>query len=464
MNDRGNPPEITAESLGSARFRQAHGVRLAYVAGAMYKGIASKELVVRMGRGGMLGFLGTGGLSLARIEDDLAYIRRNLDRGQAFGANLLCNLIKPQVEEDTVQLYLRLGVRRIEAAAYAHITPSLALYRLKGARREPGGAVVAPNKVLAKASRPEVAAAFFEPPPRRAVEPLLARGLISAQEAALADRVPMCDDLCVEADSGGHTDQGSPYTLMPAILRLRDQMAGRFPEREPPRVGAAGGIGAPQAAAAAFVLGADFILTGSINQCSVESGASDAVKDLLARANVQDTAIAPAGDMFEVGALVQVLRKGLFFPARAWKLYNLYRHCDSWEAIDPKTRSQIEGGYFQRPAAEVWRETRDYYAKNQPEALARAERDPKFKLSLLFRWYFIHTTRLALRGDAVQKVDYQIHCGPAMGAFNQWVKGTPLADWRNRHVDEIGARLMSGAAAMLTQRFHAMGAASVARG
>jgi len=453
MNARGELPIITAESLGSADFRRDHGVRLAYVAGAMYKGIASKELVVRMGRAGLLGFLGTGGLRLSRIETDLAFIQRSLSSDQAYGANLLCNLIKPQVEEDTVQLYLKHGVRRVEAAAYAQVTPSLALYRLKGARLGADGAVVAPNKILAKASRPEVAAAFLEPAPQRALEPLRDRGLLTAEEIALAERIPICDDLCVEADSGGHTDQGSPYTLMPVMLRLRDRMAARFPHWPRIRVGAAGGIGAPHAAAAAFVLGADFILTGSINQCTVEAGTSDAVKDLLARANVQDTAVAPAGDMFEVGALVQVLRKGLFFPARAWKLYSLYRHCGSWEEIDPETRRQIETHYFKRPVAEVWRETRAYYAKNQPEALDRAEVDAKFKLSLIFRWYFIHTTRLALRGDADQKVDFQVHCGPAMGAFNQWVKDTPLADWRGRHADDLADRLMTGAADVLNQRF-----------
>jgi trans-AT polyketide synthase/acyltransferase/oxidoreductase domain-containing protein len=88
-----------------------------------------------------------------------------------------------------------------------------------------------------------------------------------------------------------------------------------------------------------------------------------------------------------------------------------------------------------------------------PQAIERAERDPKQKMALVFRWYFIHTSRLALRGNPEDKVDYQIHCGPAMGAFNQWVKGTPLENWRNRHVDEIAQRLMVAAAQLLDRRF-----------
>src|SRR3954462_15450892 len=91
------------------------------------------------------------------------------------------------------------------------------------------------------------------------------------------------------------------------------------------RIGAAGGIGTPHAAAAAFILGADFILTGSINQCTVEAGTSAAAKDGLQELNVQDTDYAPAGDMFELGARVQVAKRGLFFPARANRLYELYQ-------------------------------------------------------------------------------------------------------------------------------------------
>src|SRR5690606_1164007 len=132
------------------------------------------------------------------------------------------------------------------------------------------------------------------------------------------------------------------FALLPAITRLRDSMVKQHGYRRRIRVGAAGGIGTPPAAAAAFVLGADFILTGSVNQCTVESGTSEAAKDLLQQAELQDMAYAPAGDMFELGARVQVLRKGLLFPARANRLYELYRQYDSLDELDVSTRKQIE--------------------------------------------------------------------------------------------------------------------------
>jgi len=201
------------------------------------------------------------------------------------------------------------------------------------------------------------------------------------------------------------------------------------------------------------VLGAEFIVTGSVNQCSVEAGTSAAVKDLLADLDVQDTTYAPAGDMFELGAKVQVARKGTLFAARANKLYQLYRHYDSLEAIDTQTRQTIETTYFRRSFEQVWRDTQDYYlGTGRAGEVERAERNPKHRMALVFRWYFAHTIQAALAGDVAERVNFQIHCGPAMGAFNRFVKGTDLEDWRNRHVDIIAEHLMQGAADVLRSR------------
>ena len=87
-----------------------------------------------------------------------------------------------------------------------------------------------------------------------------------------------------------------------------------------------------------------------------------------------------------------------------------------------------------------------------PNEIEEIEKSPKKKMALIFRWYFVHTTRLALKGNLEQKTDYQVHCGSALGAFNQWVKGTPLEKWQNRHVDEIGKKMMQAAAEILTRR------------
>ncbi|CAM2008615.1 ACP S-malonyltransferase [Acanthopleuribacter pedis] len=443
---------IKAETLGAADFRERYGVRYAYVAGAMYKGIASKELVVRMGQAGLIGFLGTGGLKMDRIEEDLRFISGQLSTEQSFGMNLLSQPDSPETEMKTVDLFLKYGVRNVEAAAYIVMSPALVYYRLKGAYRNAAGKVRAPHNIIAKVSRPEVAENFLSPAPEKIVRQLVAAGRLTEEEAALGRTLPMSADLCVEADSGGHTDMGVAAVLIPTIRRLRDRLAQQFGHDEHIHVGSAGGIGTPEAAASAFMLGADFILTGSINQPSPESGASDAVKDLLQQINVQDTEYAPAGDMFELGAKVQVVRRGLFFPARANKLYDLYRNHNSLDELDAKTRHMIQEKYFRRSFDDVWQETRAHFLKTRPQVVEKAERNPKFKMALIFKWYFVYSTRLAMSGDMKRKVDFQIHCGPALGAFNQWVKGTDLEPWTQRNVDRIADHLMNATAEYLRTR------------
>jgi trans-AT polyketide synthase/acyltransferase/oxidoreductase domain-containing protein len=445
-----NDAAITALTLGDAQFKKDYGLTYAYVTGAMYRGIASEKVVIKAGKAGILGFYGVGGLRLEKIEEAIRTIQRELSKGEAYGMNFLHNPADPIMEERVIDLYLKYGIKNIEASAFMGIVPALIIYRVRGLKRAPGGEVVINNRIIAKLSRPEVAKAFLSPAPEHLVEKLLREEKITREEAALLGEVPMADDLTVEADSGGHTDQGVAYALMPAIIKLRDEMMKKYGYARKVRVGAAGGIGTPAAAAAAFMLGADFIVTGSINQCTVEAGTSDAVKNLLQQANVQDTDYAPAGDMFEFGAKVQVLKKGLFFPARANKLYELYKQYNSLEDIDEKTSIMIQEKYFHRSFADIYREIQ---ASRPAHEIEKAERNPKHKIALVFAWYFGYTTHLALSGNQQHKVDYQIHCGPALGSFNQWVKGTDLEDWRNRHIDEIGVKLMHATAELLTERF-----------
>lgn len=444
---------ITPELLGSQAFKREYGLKYAYVTGGMYRGIASKELVVKVAKAGMMGFLGTGGLELPFIDDCLTYIQHELSAGGSYGVNFIHHPVDADKEDRLIELYLRRGVRVIEASAFLGITPALVKYRARGLERDGDGRVRCRNKLIAKVSRPEVAAAFLGTAPERMVARLLQDRQITAEQAGLLQEVAMADDLCVEADSAGHTDGGVAYVLLPAMQALRAECARTSPFCQRVRIGMAGGIGTPEAAAAAFMLGADFIVTGSINQCTVEAATSDQAKDLLQQMNVQDTDYAPAGDMFELGAKVQVLKRGVFFPARANKLYDLYRLHNALEDIDEKTRRQIEEKYFKQSFESVYKQLAERYPASEIE---QAERNPKYKMALIFKWYFGYTTRLALTGDPDSRVDYQIHCGPALGAFNQWVKGTAWEQWRNRHVDEIGRKLMTETAKLLNQRLQAM--------
>src|SRR5690625_2851305 len=441
---------VQAADLGSASFKRDYGLRYACLVGGMHRGISSAELVAEAGRAGMMGFLSTSGRPSGVVEKDLRWLRESLAEGEAYGANLAHD---SERDDQLVDLFLRYEARVVEASGFISVGPALVRYRLSGAYRDPSGRAIARNRVIAKVSRPEVATAFLSPAPPKVVDALLAGGQITAGEAELAAELPVAEDLCCEADSGGHTDKAVALSLLPAMLRLRDAMVARHAYPRPIRLGAAGGIGTPDAAAACLVMGADFIVTGSINQCTVEAATSDAVKDLLQDIDIQDTGYAPAGDTMEYGTQVQVLRKGVLFPPRANKLYELYKSHAALDEIDAETAEQVQRRYLKKRFGEVFAELR---TSLPVEEIERAERDPKHKMALVFRWYFEHALGQALSGSSEGRVDFQVHCGPALGSFNQWVKGTELEVWQRRHVADINLRILREAADLLTRRLNAV--------
>jgi hypothetical protein len=67
-------------------------------------------------------------------------------------------------------------------------------------------------------------------------------------------------------------------------------------------------------------------------------------------------------------------------------------------------------------------------------------------MALVFRWYLGRASRWAIDGDPARRMDYQIWCGPAMGSFNTWVKGSFLEPPEGRSASQIALNLLEGAA------------------
>jgi trans-AT polyketide synthase, acyltransferase and oxidoreductase domains len=439
-------PPLYPEWLGDRSFSQVHGVRFPYVSGAMANGIATVRLVTEMAEAGFLGFFGAAGLSVPRITEAVQELRAALGDAPGWGCNLIHNPHEPSVEEATADLYIRAGVMRVSAAAYMALTPAVVRYALSGLRQTPDGRIHRERHLFAKISRPETARAFLEPAPSAMVQGLVDRGLLTPEEARLAAFVSVAEDLIVESDSGGHTDNRPLSALLPTLLALRDEIALAHSYQRPIRLGAAGGIGTPSAAAAAFALGASFIVTGSVNQGCVESGLDAAGRAMLAEAGLADVIMAPAADMFEMGVEVQVLRRGTMFGVRAKKLYELYRAYPSLDAIPEAERLKVERTMLRATCAEAWESTRAFWAERDPREVTRAEQDPKHLMALVFRSYLGQSSRWAIAGLPDRRADYQIWCGPAMGAFNRWARGSFLEDPTQRTVVQVARNLMEGAA------------------
>jgi len=445
-------PSCRPQDLGDPAFRAEYGLKYAYVTGAMANGIGSVEIVEAMGKAGMLGFFGAAGLPPERVEAAIDRLQSSLD-GVAHGFNLIHSPNEPDLEAAVAELYLRKGVQLVEASAYLDLTLPLVRYRLQGLRRGHDGEVVAPNRVIAKVSRVEVASKFFSPAPESMLRELVSRRELTDEQAAMAGEIPVAHDVTAEADSGGHTDNRPLVTLLPTLIALRDRLQEKHGFRQAPRVGAAGGISTPLSAAAAYMMGAAYVLTGSINQACVESGSSDIVRRMLAEAGQADVAMAPAADMFEMGVKVQILKRGTMFAMRASKLYDIYRACDSLETIPAPQRAMLERDLFRAPLEDVWRQTREFFLKRDPSQVERAEKEPKHLMALVFRWYLGHSSRWANAGEPSRQLDYQVWCGPAMGAFNEWTKDTFLEKPEERRVVPVALNILAGAAYLTRVQF-----------
>ena len=158
----------------------------------------------------------------------------------------------------------------------------------------------------------------MSPPPAEMLHALVARGRLTAEEAQLAARVPLAEDVTVEADSGGHTDNRPLGALLPVIARLRDALsaahgypspAARRRRRRSRHAGVGGGgVRARRRLRAHGQRQPGRGRVGPLRRwrrsCSREP-------------DVADVAMAAAADMFELGVKLQVLKRGTLFAARA---------------------------------------------------------------------------------------------------------------------------------------------------
>lgn len=453
-------PPMYPEWLGNRSFTERHGCRFPYVSGAMANGIATTELVEAIVQMGGMGFFGAAGLSVERVSAALDRLQSVLPNSLSWGSNLIHSPNEPQLEQAISELYLSRGVRRVSAAAYMKLSPYILRYALTGlSLNVETGRIERKNHVFAKISRPEVAAHFMKPAPKNMVDDLLERGWITEEEAHLSQYVSVAEDIIVEADSGGHTDNQAISALFPSIVQLRDSIVREYELHRPIHLGAAGGLGDPQGVAAGFSMGADFVLTGSVNQGCVESGLDASGKALLAQVRLGDVTMAPAADMFELGVEVQVLKRGSLFAQRAHKLYALYRQYNSLWDIPEGDRTVVEG-FLKNTLEDAWASTEAYWNSRDVNEVRKALQNPKHQMALVFRSYLGLSSRWAIQGLSERKLDYQIWCGPAMAAFNEWVKGSFLEEPQQRKAAQVGRNLLEGACQILrAQQLRSAGAA-----
>ncbi len=165
---------------------------------------------------------------------------------------LIANMNNQQEEWEQARLFINHEVPFIEASAYSTITAPFVYARIKGIKKQRDGSLYFPRRIIGKCSRLEIAKQLMAPPPEDLVEQLLEEKWITEEEAVLSKSIPMVDDIALEADSGGHTDQGVLSALVPSVLALRKKIQKNHLYPEPILVGCGGGIGTPEAVASAL--------------------------------------------------------------------------------------------------------------------------------------------------------------------------------------------------------------------
>ena len=187
-------------------------------------------------------------------------------------------------------------------------------------------------------------------------------------------------------------------------------------------------------------------MTGSINQAARESGVSATARTLLAGGGTERRHHGAGGPTCSSkGVELQVLQRAA--PGSPCRRAGS-TGCTVRAPASPRSargdRQWLEGLLGESLEA-AWQQTRDYLRQRDPETLAGAERDGNLQLALLCRRYLFMAAQWAREGVEQRRGHYQLWCGPAMGAFNEWVAGSVLEPLEQRTVRQIAWNLLEGA-------------------
>jgi trans-AT polyketide synthase, acyltransferase and oxidoreductase domains len=136
----------------------------------------------------------------------------------------------------------------------------------------------------------------------------------------------------------------------------------------------------------------------------------------------------------------------------------IYTNYDSVDELPVEAVHFLEKQIFRESLDAIWENTQLFFQKRDPRQIELAQKNPKYKLALLFRSYLGRSSRWAISGDETRCMDYQLWCGPAMGSFNHWVKDSYLSQLAYRNVKQIAYNLLEGATVITrAQQLRSMG-------
>jgi len=192
-----------------------------------------------------------------------------------------------------------------------------------------------------------------------------------------------------------------------------------------------GGISTPASALAAFMWAPLMWRKWKCESACVEAGTS-ACQEVAASGRVTRMWMgAPASDMLRWVSELQVLEAGTTIRAQEPRKINLVLQ----KRMNPLMKSQQRNASLEKKyqkTMEKFASCIEFFKQRDPEQIRtapktiRAGRWPWF-----FRWYLGLSPTWPNAGTPDRVLDvFKFWCGPALGAFNDWVKGTYLEHYR----------------------------------
>ncbi|MFC1745257.1 1-acyl-sn-glycerol-3-phosphate acyltransferase [Candidatus Riflebacteria bacterium] len=440
---KGNPqlisilPGLNIQNLGSKEFQTVHGVRHSYCTAPLPFGISGKQMLSSLATAGFLPFFGSTGLNLGEIKNSLKQIRDRVGN-KTFGVGISFVPYDKEREWQLILILIKLGIRHLWVSHYPYPTEALTFFRLNGIKQNSIGAIEPQNFIFARVSHLETVKRFVAHPPKNVVERLWQDGRISEQEKNLSCKIGLSEDIIVHGEGSGLGSNGSLNTLFPQIYQsvkiIQEDLTRNI------RIGTSGGLSNPQAISAMFSLGADFVVTGSINQISAEANCSAKVKQMLAKAGSSDTAFVVSADPLEKGNNIQVLKYGTQFSVKANKLAKLYLKYGDLLNLPEKEKKVLEEGFFRCSLETAMNRANLIFKDLQFGENKKNKKESG--LLLLFHLYLYESFLWAKEGTKNREMDYQIWVDQSIGSFNMWRNAVFSKSIEDISVTDIAERLL----------------------
>ena len=426
----GTLPPLYPEWLGDRAFGEAHGVRFPYVAGEMANGIATTAAGGRRWRrAGCSGSSARPGSTPERVEAGVDEIAARARTGGAHLGREPHPLARtsPSSRRRSPSCTSRAACGASTASAFMGLTPASCATRATGFDADAGRAhrAHAPRVREGLAARGGAAV----PVARAAAD---ARSTCSPRGQLTRDEADAGRGTCrsPRTSPSRPTPAATPTTgrsarCCPIILALRDELAAQHGyARADPRSARRAGSARRTRVAAAFALGAAYVLTGSVNQARVESGLSRRTASRCSPQAEHRRRDHGAGRRHvRAGVKVQVLQaRHDVRGARARSCTSSTATYAVLEAMPPRTRARSSRSEMLRRRASTRsgrRRERSVAARDPRELDARRAR-PEAPMALVFRWYLgpvepVGDRRRPERGGSTTR----------SGAGPRWARSTP---------------------------------------